>query len=48
MEAERRGSTDFTPLWAGQTAPLAKTQGGEELTRVLACGALHRLRQLAK
>jgi nitronate monooxygenase len=27
MEAERRGSTDFTPLWAGQTAPLARGAG---------------------
>ena len=48
IEAELRGSTDFTPLWAGQTAPLAKAQGGEELTRALASGGLHRLRELAK
>jgi nitronate monooxygenase len=48
MEAERRGSADFTPLWAGQTAPLAKAQGGEELTRALASGGLRRLRELAR
>jgi nitronate monooxygenase len=48
MAAERHGNTDFTPLWAGQTAPLATAQGGEELTRALASGGLHRLRELAK
>ncbi len=38
-EAEKRGSGDFTPLWAGQGAGLAREQGAAELTRSLAAGA---------
>ncbi len=37
--AEARGSGDFTPLWAGQGAPLAKIRDAAELTRALAEGA---------
>ena len=36
--AEARGSTDFTPLWAGQAAPLARALPAAELTRELARG----------
>lgn len=37
--AEKQGSGDFTPLWAGQGAALAKVRDAAELTRVLAQGA---------
>jgi len=36
--AEGRGSADFTPLWAGQGAPLARAMPAAELTRELARG----------
>lgn len=32
---EKRGSGDFSPLWAGQSAALAREDGAEHLTRVL-------------
>lgn len=34
--AEARGSGDFSPLWSGQAAALARELGAEELTRTLA------------
>src|SRR5262249_38753373 len=34
--AEQRGSADFSPLWAGQGAPLARSMPAAELTRTLA------------
>lgn len=37
--AEARGSGDFTPLWAGQGAALAKIADAAELTRALSEGA---------
>jgi nitronate monooxygenase len=46
-EAEKRGSGDFTPLWSGQAASLAKETGAADLTRSLAHDALARLRALA-
>jgi len=33
--AEKRGSGDFSPLWAGEAAPLAREEGAEALTRRL-------------
>jgi nitronate monooxygenase len=44
--AEARGSTDFSPMWAGQAAALAHESGAGELTRRLAEEALARLRWL--
>lgn len=36
--AESQGRDDFTPLWAGQAAPLARAMPAAELTRALAAG----------
>ncbi len=36
--AEAQGRDDFTPLWAGQAAPLARVMPAAELTRALAAG----------
>ena len=33
--AEQRGSGDFSPLWAGEAAALARDEGAEPLTRRL-------------
>lgn len=41
--AESRASGDFSPLWSGQAAPLARELPAEELTRRLAAEALARL-----
>ncbi|MDB5219079.1 MAG: 2-nitropropane dioxygenase [Myxococcaceae bacterium] len=38
--AERAGSSDFTPLWAGQAVALSREVPAAELTRELAAGAL--------
>ena len=46
--AEAAGSSDFTPLWSGQAAGLARTGSASELTRKLAAGALERLGVLAR
>ena len=32
---EKRGSSDFSPLWAGESAALAREEGAEALTRRL-------------
>jgi nitronate monooxygenase len=45
-KAEAQGSGDFTPLWAGQAAPLGQAMPACELTRKLAQEALERLRAL--
>ncbi len=42
--AERDGCSNFTPLWPGQAASLAREISGEALTRALAEEALERLR----
>lgn len=38
-QAEASGSSDFSPLWAGQAAPLHRTLSAAELTRALASEA---------
>lgn len=43
--AEARGCADFTPLWAGQGAPLARTQPAADITRRIAAEALQHLGQ---
>jgi len=45
--AESQGSADFSSLWSGQAAALAKPMGAFDLTRALAEDALKRLGQLA-
>ena len=42
-KAEQAGSGDFTNLWSGQAAGLAKEMPAEALTRSLAAGALAKL-----
>ncbi len=44
--AEATGSTDFTPLWSGQAAPLSRSRPAAELTRLLADEAQRILRTL--
>jgi nitronate monooxygenase len=46
--AEQRSSAEFSPLWAGQAAPLARTMPAAELTRKLADEALQLLSGLAR
>ena len=41
--AERAGSGDFTPLWAGQSAALAREVRAADLTRALASDARERM-----
>ncbi|WP_035556103.1 nitronate monooxygenase family protein [Burkholderia sp. 9120] len=43
--AESAGSDDFTPLWSGQSASLARAQPAAEITRRIAEQALDVLRQ---
>jgi nitronate monooxygenase len=45
--AESQGSGDFSPMWAGQAAALARQAGAGEVTRRLAAEALERMRWLA-
>jgi nitronate monooxygenase len=45
--AEAGGSGDFSPLWAGQAAGLAREEGAEALTRRLAAEALALMGRLA-
>jgi nitronate monooxygenase len=47
-EASRRGSPDFTPLWAGQAAALGRATSAGELTRSLAHDAFALLRTLSE
>jgi nitronate monooxygenase len=42
-EAESRGSSDFSALWSGQAAALARETGAAQLTRALAADAQQRL-----
>ena len=46
--AEAQGNTDFTPLWSGQSAALAREMPAEALTRALAAETLERFRQLGR
>lgn len=45
--AEKLGRTDFTNLWAGQSAALSRRTGAAELTRALAAEGLAQLRKLS-
>jgi nitronate monooxygenase len=45
--AEAKGTGDFTPLWSGQAAALAREDGAAELTTRLAEEALSLMRRLA-
>jgi nitronate monooxygenase len=45
-KAEARGSGDFSPLWSGQGAPLARALGAGDLTIALATEAQSLLRRL--
>jgi nitronate monooxygenase len=47
-EAEARGSSNFSSLWSGQGAALAREMGAGELTRRLAADARHVLMSLAR
>jgi nitronate monooxygenase len=44
--AEQKGSSDFTPLWSGQAAPLAREIPAKALTLKVAAEAAERLSQL--
>lgn len=46
-KAEKAGSGDFTSLWSGQAAALARDMDAGDLTRTLASDALQRMNQLA-
>jgi nitronate monooxygenase len=45
-QAEQQGSNDFTPLWSGEAAALARELPGQKLTEELAKGTIERFRQL--
>jgi nitronate monooxygenase len=45
-KSEMAGSADFTPMWSGQAAHLARELPAAELTKQLAVGALDNLRLL--
>jgi nitronate monooxygenase len=47
-EAEQRDINDFSPLWSGEAAALARDLPGQRLTAELAKGALERFRQLGR
>jgi len=44
-KSELAGSTDFTPLWSGQSARLGRELPAGELTKELAAEALEKLKQ---
>jgi nitronate monooxygenase len=46
-KAEAAGSGDFSPLWAGQGAPLGRAVPAGELTKMLAAEAQAAMRRLA-
>ena len=46
-KAEAAGASDFSSLWSGQAASLARETGAGDLTRRLAEDAAERLRALA-
>ena len=45
--AEKNGSGEFTPMWSGQAASLARELPAGELTRKLAEDARRRLKQMS-
>ena len=45
-KAEAAGSGDFSPLWSGQAAPLAREMPAGELTKQLADEALARIKAI--
>ena len=45
-KAEAQGSTDFSPMWAGEAAALGRAMPAAELTRTLAVEALAQLARL--
>ena len=45
-KAEQQGSTDFTPFWSGQAAPMGREMPAKALTVKLATEALERFQQL--
>jgi nitronate monooxygenase len=47
-KAESSGSGDFSPMWSGQAARLAREVPAGELTKRLATEALERLGALCK
>jgi nitronate monooxygenase len=47
-EAERRGSGDFSPLWSGQAAALAREVDAADLTHTLAAGMFDVLGELGE
>ena len=46
LKSETAGSTDFTPLWSGQAAPLSRELPAAQLTKQLAEEALEKLRSI--
>jgi nitronate monooxygenase len=46
--AEKRGSGDFSPLWAGEAAALARDEGAEALTRRLWADGLAVMSRLSR
>jgi nitronate monooxygenase len=46
-KAEQQGSSDFTPFWSGQAAPLGREMPARELTLKLVQEAADRFRQLS-
>ena len=45
-KAEQQGSSDFTPLWSGEAASLAREMPAKALTLELAKEAAERFKQL--
>jgi len=45
-KAEQQGSSDFTPLWSGEAASLAREMPAKALTLELAREAAERFKQL--
>jgi nitronate monooxygenase len=46
-KAKQHGSSEFSPHWVGEAAPLGREMPAEALTLALAEAALKRFRQLA-
>ena len=46
-KAEQQGSSDFTPFWAGQAAPLGREMPARDLTFKLVQEAVDRLKQIS-
>jgi nitronate monooxygenase len=47
-QAQHRDINDFTPLWSGEAAALARDLPAQRLTVELAKGALERFRQMGR